>query len=67
MITTFSFEDLGVWNKVIGFLEAVIPEIVSFEMSRKHYLLIEKLGLDEKFSEIKSPRKEITKNVLFSH
>ena len=39
----FSFQDLNVWKKAVGFAESVIRTIDELETPRKHYRLIEQL------------------------
>ena len=39
----FSFQDLNVWKKAVGFAESVIRTIDTFETPRKHFRLIEQL------------------------
>ena len=40
----FSFQDLNVWKKAVGFAESVIRTIDELETPRKHYRLIEQLA-----------------------
>ena len=39
----FSFQDLNVWKKAIGFAESVIRTIDTLETPRKHFRLLEQL------------------------
>jgi four helix bundle protein len=41
--TTFSFQDLQVWQKAVDFAERVILLVDQMETDRKHYRLIEQL------------------------
>lgn len=41
--STFTFQDLNVWNKAVAFAEDVIKTIDRLEAPRKHFRLIEQL------------------------